>query len=201
MRSINTLTLAVACAALLTGCNADDDSAPADDAWKPDSSVPTEPGDDGFTRPGAVLAPAASARVPFLDDGFGDEPDLTGSLEISDVQVPVEGERDAIPSDQAFSDELDGTPYYVTFTAKNTGETDLSGTVIRLTAVDVEGDTMATWASSSLEPCPGAFPADFGPGATATICSVVFVDDDDLAAVGYDRAPDYEDDPVLWDLT
>ncbi|KRF15380.1 hypothetical protein ASG90_11770 [Nocardioides sp. Soil797] len=192
------------CVALLAGCGEDDgsgDDAASGDAWRPDPSVPTEVGSDGFTPPGAVLSLGDTATVPLLEEGFMDDPDVTGALEVSVTGAPVQGSAADLPTDGPFADDRQGTPYYVTFTAKNVGDAPLEGLLLRLQGVDSEGESLDSLASSDFPECAGGIPQSFAAGESATTCSVVLVEDDALAAVGYVEAADYEDSPVLWDLT
>ncbi|QIX27413.1 hypothetical protein ncot_12965 [Nocardioides sp. JQ2195] len=201
-RSIRTLVAGSACAVLITACGTDEaDDGGTADAWRPDPAVPTEVGPDGFTPPDAVLSPGDTASVPWLKEGSFDAPDVTGALEVTVTDDPIAGSMDDLPTDSPFADEREGTPYYVTFTVKNVGKTSLEGLLVRLTGVDVEGADLDSSALSELAECPGGIPLSFAPGESATACSVVFVEDAALAAVGYEGAADYEDDPALWDLT
>lgn len=198
MKKLIPVTLALAASLAVTSC--DDSDSGGEDTWKPESSVPTDPGDDGFTQPGAVLAADGTATVPYLEEGSFDDPTISGSLEISDVQTPVEADPAELPEDLAAED---GTvPYYVTYTVTVTGEESLSGTLVRLTALNSAGDGGRTAAASDFAPCRGSIPGDGSPGSTGQACTIVYVDsDEEVAAVGYESAPDYDDEPVLWDLT
>lgn len=201
--SIRTSAALMLCACLLTSCG-DDETTSGEgggEAWRPDPSVPTELGSDGFTPPDAVLSLGDSAVVPLFQEGHFDDPDVSGSLEVTVSEAPVKGSRDDLPEDGLFAAGHEGTPYYVTFDVKNVGDVTLEGVIITMTGVGAAGDGLNSSASTAFEPCPASIPQAFGPGQTANTCSVVFVDDEELAAVGYDEAEDYDDHPVLWDLT
>lgn len=201
-RTASLITITLITATLLAGCSDDGDDS-GGESWRPDPAAPTELDGDGHTPPDAVLALGDTAAVPYFDDGFADEADTVGELEVTVSEQPVEKSRDDLPTDdRGFLEDSEGTPYFVTFEITNTGETPLDGPVlVRLTGVDVTGEGLDSFATSSLPTCNGSVGTGIAPGETADLCSIVFVEDEDLAAVGYENAEEYDDHPVLWDLT
>lgn len=198
MNKLLPVILVLAASLAMTSCDNSDSG--DEDTWKPESSVPTEPGEDGFTQPGAVLAADGTASVPYLEEGSFGDPDVSGTLEISEVQPPVEADPAELPEELAA--ESGTVPYYVTYTVTVTGEESLGDTLVRLTALDSAGDGGRTAAASDFAPCRGSVPGDGSPGATGQACTIVYVDSgEEVAAVGYESAPAYDDEPVLWDLT
>ena len=173
------------------GGSAENSSGSDEATWRPESDVPTEPGQDGLTQPGAVLKVGETAHVTYEDE-FSDVPsamefDVTASAEVTKVDV------EDLPEDQRDK----GTPYFVPVEVSST-DAGPGSILIPLDAVDGTGDDMDRWGSTSFEECSGEFIGGSGDDP-AEVCGVVFGDSAPVA-VAWENSEVYDDDPVLWDL-
>lgn len=199
------LASATLLAAGLTGCGDDPASgggggSEQEKVWEPSSDVPTQPGSDGLTPPGAVLEPGDTAKLMIADSILSDAQLFPAEVTVGGDAI-VEGDREAVLAafgDQPMfeADEIGEQVWYVRFTLEAGADAAfLHGTV---KAVDAQGETMYSLSREGFDGCAMALvPAS---GGTAETCSIVSGDERPVAVSWDTGAEAYDDDPVLWYL-
>lgn len=189
--------LAVSLLVVLAGCGGDDEQPnpePEEAAtdWQPTSDVPTGPGPNGLTRPGAVIPVGTPGLVPY--EGIAED-----SVEIVEVTVPeseavTETDASQLPDDT----DLEGDQYYYVNYRIRTVDGSMAGEIMVLDAIDATGESMDTWGSTAYEPCSAQIGLTEGPQA---VC-LVAAGDHPPAALGWENHANdpYDDNPVLWEL-
>ena len=199
---------------VVSGCGGDDDASPRAEAStnaapsvssRPSASAtatatesvgPYLPVPAGVTLSdqGAALALGAAATVAWKP-----RQDTVGVLDVSVDRLEQTTLEKSFTGWKIPEESAGATPYFVRATVTNRGDSDLSGRVVPLYAVD-GAQTMieATSFASVFKPCrDGVFPSAFGAGATAQVCLVYFLPEG-KTLTGVTFRPTQEFDPITW---
>lgn len=213
-----TIGIIVATALTLAACGGDDDAerrtdrdAKQDRAASSTSDDTAEGGDEAasassgdFTAPGTELGFGESATVPFVSD------DVQGALEVTVTDVTKGKAADLAPLD--LGDRVSGqTPYYVRISVKNASGSPFAFTSLGLANPILDDGEQAQKVSviGDFAPCDSSDAGeDFTTaGASYETCElglagsgseVVGLEYVGSPYEGYEGAPDYSDDPIVW---
>lgn len=184
----------------LAGCS-DDDGAKGDDGPSPSESsqsaepylpVPagvelTEPGSDvGVGEPAVIAWQPREKVVGVLDITVSKLEETTFALSFEGWDVKAEEKKDV-------------TPYFVHATVINRGDTNLTGSIVPLYAVD-SSDTLVepTKFTEEFKPCPGGtLPKGYSTGDTAEVCMVYLIGKG-LKLAGVTFRPTQDFDAITW---
>jgi hypothetical protein len=168
------VALPLALALLLTACGGDDDGdASAGETTSASSESPSaeespSPADDGMTEPGSELALGQNAKFTWQPRAGVSGIATLGVHRLDQV---------AIKDFSAFTltpEQRQSTPYYVTVTVRNDGNTDLGGVMPPLYLDNGSDVLQPPVAITSLyRPCPSrGLPKGFTQGKNAKLCLV-----------------------------
>ena len=179
-------------AAVLSGCNSDDDPKAEPTTPQPTPSV-TVPEGIELTEAGAKLEFGESADVAYEPN-----PQRSSVLELT-VDKVQQGSIADLGSYVLDEKTRASTPYYVSVTVKNVGTGDVGRTPIPLWAVDAN-DTLiqASTFTNAFATCPSKpLPQSFAPAAETSTCLVYLIPDKGtLTGVSYRPVQAYA--PILW---
>lgn len=126
--------------------------------------------------------------------------DLVGVLDIEVTRLQLTSFEESFEGWQLDKATRTSTPYFVSVTVTNAGDSDVGGRAVPLYAVD-QANTLIQASSfqAKFPPCPGngVFPPTFAPGDVDDVCLVYLVPDKgELTAVSF--RPVQEFDPITW---
>ena len=183
---------------VLAGCSDDDSGGDADpspsasESETPYLDVPegvelTEPGSDVSVGESAVIAWQPRENViGVLDVKVTELEQTTFARSFEGWDVKAEEKKKV-------------TPYFVHATVANRGDTNLTGSVVPLYALD-SSDTLVepTKFTEEFKPCPGGvLPKGYSPGETAKVCMVYLIGEG-LTLRGVTFRPTQEFFPITW---
>ncbi len=128
-----------------------------------------------LTEPGTRLALGESAV-----GAWAPRQDLVGVLDVTVTRVAETTVQASLAGFDLDGEEQSSTPYFVTATVTNVGDTDLGGRQVPLYFLDRQGVLVVpTGVARDFEACPGSIlPAVFAPGDTTRTCLIFLVDPD-----------------------
>jgi len=199
----------ITAAALLTlgalaGCsgdNGDNDTSdqpsqsPTEATSDPDEPYLPVPAGVELTEPGSELVVGESAVIAWQP-----RQDLVGVLDVDVTQLVKTSFVESFEGwDVKAEQKKDLTPYFVHVTAANRGDTNLSGRLVPLYAVD-STDTLVepTKFTDEFKPCPtGNLPEGFAGGDSVDVCLVYLIAaGQELTGVTF--RPNQEFEPITW---
>lgn len=199
------MTVLALSSAALAGCSDDSDKEPSAD---PEPSATSTPGSATASETpylpvpeGVELTPQGSQLA--LGDpavvAYQPRQDVVGVLRINVERIDKTSFKESFAGWKRDPEFAGTTPYFVTATLTNEGETDLGGRPVPLRIVDTADRLVdASTFKGTFEPCPSKpFPEKFAAGASRRVCLVFLAPEGaQLKAVSF--RPSQEYNPITW---
>jgi hypothetical protein len=189
---------------VLAGCGGDDDSKDDGDDGPTESPSASETVEESYlpvpegvelTDPGSDVAVGESAVIAWQP-----RQDLVGVLDINVTKLEQTTFEQSFEGwDVKAEEKKKVTPYFVSATVTNEGDTNLSQRLVPLYALD-SGNTLVepTKFTEEFKPCPGGeLPKGFSRGDTARVC-LVYLIGEGLKLDGVTFRPTADFDAITW---